>query len=437
MKTVLIEKDKIGGVALNTGNIPSKALLESAHMLDQIRQASKYGLKQGAFAPDWPEMVKRARIAAERMSKGITLLLGRKKVEVIKGTAILQSHSRVEVASPEGERIIEARDVIYAGGVAPKSLPGVKFESGRIINPRTVLDLPGIPRKLVIYGAGAIGVEYACLFSALDTQVVLVSLGGNILPGLDEEVSQAIERILISRNINIITSARMEGISRIRNKYHYFLDTPEGSIKEIADVCLINAGVSSLLRGTGLRRIGVGVRKDGSIKVDDHMRSSVAGVYAVGDCIGPPLSAAAAAVEGLCAAETIGGVDRPGVSYSNLPSCIYCRPEVASVGLTEKEAVSSGYKVKTGKVYFVSNGKAATVGEKEGFVKLVVDTDTDKILGAHIVGLCASELIGQVVLCMEAGITAQRISEIVHAQPTLSEVLVEAAGVASGTSVYG
>jgi len=435
MKTVVVERERLGGVCLNWGCIPTKALLESARLLDEMRRADEFGLVCRNPEPDWKAVVKRSRAAAARMTKGVEFLLKKKHVEVTEGTASFETPTRIEVTGKDGKQEIDAKNVILATGAAPRPLPGLEPDGQRIITYREALVLPEVPPRLLIIGAGAIGVEFAYLFSVMGSRVTPVEMMENVLPNEDAEVSRLVERKFRKRGIAVHTSSRVSGVDRDRDPWLYTIEGPNRSEELQAEVCLVAVGVQADIEGLGMEKVGLTL-DGGFLQVDDHMRTNVPGVWAIGDCTGPPLLAHAASHEGICAIETIAGLQHPGVNRDNVPACTYCHPQVASVGLTEQQAREAGHKVKVGKAFFLANGRAVAGGETDGLVKFVVDGEDDRVLGVHIVGPGAPELIGEVVLGRELEATARRFATTIHAHPTLSEALMEAAGAASGEGIH-
>ncbi len=437
MKTVLIARKDLAGISLRRSRLPTMSLIESAHVIDISRQASAFGLKQAEPKPDWPAVVKRARTVSNLISKGGEITLAKWKAAVIKGSASLKDANHVKIATADGEDLtVEAENVVIATGAEPKPYPGVEFERGKIISPREVIDLDRIPRRVLIIGGNAISLEFAYVFQAMDSQVTIVESRSGILEAMDEDIIRTISRIFKQRGIRIQTSSRLTGIDRSRDVWHYFIDTGEGPADLYADICIVNIGRVASVKHLGLESLGMEL-DEGFIAVDDHMRTSIPGIYAVGDCAGPPLLAQAALLEGACAAETMAGQESSGISYENMPSCIYCHPEVATVGISEETAAESGYDFKIGKSYFSANDRAVARGMKDGLVKLIVNRDTERILGAHVVGTGAPELIGQIVIGRKLDMTAGVLAGTSQPHPSLSEAFTEAANAVTGKSVFG
>jgi dihydrolipoamide dehydrogenase len=453
LKTAIVERDRIGGICLNWGCIPTKALLESARLLDEMRHASEFGLSCNSPSPDWAAIIKRSRGAAEKMSKGVEYLLKKNKIDVHTGFASFESATRLKVTpsltppvgslekkapTPKGEAgkatFIDAMNIILATGARPRPLPGLEFDGKNIVGAYQAMVLPELPKRMLIVGAGAIGVEFAWFYSVMGTQVTLVELMDQVLPIEDAEVATLIERTFSKRGIDIHTGSKVTGYKKGKDGRVYTIEGKNG--KEVtADVCLVATGVMGNTENLNLEAAGITLER-GFFKVDDHMRTNVKGIYAIGDCAGAPLLAHAASHEGICAAETIAGQPNSGISHDNVPGCTYCHPQIASVGLTEKKAREAGLDVKIGKYLFRANGRAVAGGEIDGFVKFVVDGKYGEVLGVHIIGPGAPELIGEVVLGREFELTAGSFARTIHAHPTLSEAIMEAAGDSLGEAIH-
>ena len=431
LKTILIEKDRLGGVCLNWGCIPTKAMLESARLLDLMRRSAEFGIAGGSPEPDWQAIVKRSRAAADRMSKGVEALLKKSQVEVAQGTASFEAPLKIKIAGAAGERSVESRNVIIATGARPNALPGFPFDGRHIISSYEAMVLPEIPKRLLIIGAGAVGVEFAWLYSVMGSEVTLVELLENVLPQSDEDVSRLVERSFQKRGIKVFTGARVTDVNRNREPWRYKVTDGKKAVDVDADVCLVAVGVHANIDDLNLEKIGVTVG-NGFIKVNNYMRTTLSGIWAIGDCNGPPLLAHAASSEGVCAVETIAGIPNPGVNRDNVPGCVYCHPTVASVGITERETKEAGRKFKVGKAFFVANGYAQAAGDTDGFVKFIVGREYHDVLGVHIVGPGAPELIAEVVLGRVMEVTAREFAATIHSHPTLSETVMEAAAAAVG-----
>jgi len=440
LKTAVVERDKVGGICLNWGCIPTKSLLETARLLDEMRHADEFGLVCTDPKPNWEKIVKRSRGAAEKMSKGVEYLLKKNKIDVHVGFASFETPNKLTVENSAGSsadlnrHYLEAKNIIIATGARPRALPGFEFDKVNIVGAYDAMVLPEIPKRMLVIGAGAIGVEFAYFYSVMGSQVTLVELMDQIVPIEDAEVATTLERSFVKHGIEVHTGSKVTSIKKGKDGWTYTIEGKKG--KEIvADVCLVATGVQANTEKLNLDKIGVALER-GFVKVDDHMRTNVPGTYAIGDCAGAPLLAHVASHEGICAAETIAGHAHPGISHANVPGCTYCHPQIGSVGLTEKKARESGYDVKTGKYLFRANGRAVAAGETDGFVKFVIDKKYGEVLGVHIIGPGAPELIGEVVLGREFELTAESFAHTIHAHPTLSEAIMEAAGDALGEAIH-
>ncbi len=435
-RTALVERESVGGVCLNWGCIPTKALLESARMLDEARNSKRFGITCSDPVPDWHAIIKRSRVASTRMTKGVEYLLKKNQIDLLKGSAALLSSNTVEIKSNEDSMAVKADNVILATGARARSIPGLEFDGKRIISYREAMILPEIPKRLLIIGAGAIGIEFAYFFNIMGAEVTLVEMLDRIAPLEDIEVTNLLTRLLSKRGIAIHASSRVTGIKNdVENSLYFNIDGFKKTTEIKVDKCLVAAGVTANIENIGLEKVGIETDR-GFVKVDDRMRTNVPGVYAIGDCAGPPMLAHVASHEGILAADAIADLPGQAIDRTNIPSCTYCNPHIASVGLTEAQAVDQGYKFKIGKYLFRTNGRAVAGEEMDGFVKLIVDGDTDRLIGAHIIGPGAPELISEIVLAREHNLTARQIASTIHAHPTFSEAVMEAAADANGESIH-
>jgi len=435
-KVAVVERENLGGVCLNWGCIPTKALLESARLLDEMRNAKSFGLQCETPAPDWKAVIKRSRLASTRMSKGVEFLMKKNKIDVIKGSGEFNAPGKLSVQMSEGVEELEADNFIIATGARSRSLPGFDFDGKKIISSKEAMILPENPKSMLVIGAGAIGVEFAYFYSVMGCKVTLVELMDQVVPVEDKEIATTLERLFTKRGIDVHTSSKVTNIKKKKTgAYTYTIEGNKGETTVDADVCLVAVGVQPNTDDLGLDKIGVETDR-GFVKVDDHHRTNVPGVFAIGDVAGPPLLAHVASHEGICAAETISGLEVPGIDHSNVPGCTYCHPQIASVGISEAKAKETGHEIKTGKYLFRANGRAVAGGETDGFVKFVVDSKYNEVLGVHIIGPGAPELIGEVVLGREFELTAEDFAKTMHAHPTLSEAVMEAAGDALGEAIH-
>ncbi len=434
-KVAIVERDRLGGVCLNWGCIPTKALLKIAERYEFLREADEWGFQVGEFTVDWDKVIERSRSAADKLSGGVRFLLKKNKIDVLVGTAKFLSANRLDVETQDGTHTeITTTHTIIATGARPAILPGVEADGERIITSKEAMVLREKPESLTVIGAGAIGLEFAYFYTSFACRVHLVEYFPNILPSGDEDVCRALARSFEKRGVEITTGAKVESVVRRGDSTLTTIDV-DGEKREIeADAALVAIGVRANIDGLGLERIGVRTDR-GAITVDGHCETSVKGVYAIGDVNGPPALAHVASAEGLQAIHHLAGKDPEPIDRSCIPACIYCQPQVASVGMTEKEAREDGREVKIGRFPFTANGKAVAIGETEGFVKLIADEASGEILGAHIIGPEATEMIAELTVGKQAELTLHDIHGTIHAHPTLSESVLEAAADWCGEAV--
>jgi dihydrolipoamide dehydrogenase len=421
---VLIEKSLLGGTCLNWGCIPTKALLACAEAMETIREAGDYGIKVGDPVPDLKAMVERKEKISEQLRNGIGQLLKANKVEVVKGTARLTSPNQVAVETEGGSKTIETEKVIIATGSEPARLPTFDFDKPAILTSTEGLELTEIPKAMIIVGSGVVGSEFATIYNALGTKVTMVELMARILPTEDERISQQMKRILNKKGIEILTETTIDEMVEYRPD-GVKAKLSNGEILE-ADKLLVSIGRSLNSANLGLEEAGVELGKRGEIVVDEHMETNVSGVYAIGDVVGGILLAHVASFEGICAAENAMGMESA-MNYNVVPACIFTEPEIASVGLTPAKAEEKGIEIKVGRFMFGGLGKALAMGKGQGFIQLVVDAPTDKIIGCQIMSAHASDLIHELALAIQVGVTARDIGKTVHAHPSLAEAVMEAA----------
>jgi dihydrolipoamide dehydrogenase len=429
LSTALVESDRLGGICLNWGCIPTKSLLRSADIYEQTRRAGEFGVAVDNIGFDWRGIIERSRRISNRFSDGISLLMGKNNITVFFGKALLVGGKKIVVEGDNGITI-SANYIIFATGAHPRNLLGIAIDRASILSYREAMTLEERPESIVIIGAGAVGVEFACFFNTFGTQVTLIEVLDNILPGLDEEVTKRLKSLLRNAGITVMTSTAVTGVAVSGNQCS--VSTVSSGMIE-AEKVLLAAGVSGNIDGIGLGEAGV-VCKNGFIQVDSSCRTSVDGIWAVGDCIGLPLLAHAASYEAECAVEAILGRDmrRSDVLF---PFCVYSKPNAAGIGLTERAAHEAGYDTAIGRCPFRINGIAAALGEPEGFVKVVIDRKSGKILGAHILGVSAPEVLQEIVLAMQAEIPADILLKTVHPHPSLSEAVQEAVAGALGRPI--
>ncbi len=426
LKTACVEgRDTLGGTCLNVGCIPSKALLHSSHMLHEAEHNfAKMGLKGKSPSVDWKEMLAYKDDVIAQNTKGIEFLFKKNKIDWLKGWGSVPEAGRVKV----GDEVHEARNIILAPGSEPASLPGVEVDEKIVVTSTGALELGKIPKKMVVIGAGVIGLELGSVYARLGSEVTVIEFLDAITPGMDAEVQKTVQRMLKKQGLKFIMGAAVQKTETTKSKakVHYKLRKDDSEHVLDADVVLVSTGRKPYLEGLGLDALGVALNERGQIKTDDHWQTNIKGIYAIGDAITGPMLAHKAEDEGMACAEVIAG-NHGHVNYGVIPGVIYTHPEVASVGKTEQELKEEGRAYKVGKFSFVGNARAKAVFAGEGFVKILADQETDRILGAHIIGPAAGDLIHEVCVAMEFGASAQDLALTCHAHPTYSEAVREAA----------
>lgn len=436
LKVAVVEKAELGGVCLNWGCIPTKALLKSANVFEYILHAKDYGIEVKNAKVDLPGMVKRSRDVAAGMSKGVQFLLKKNKIDQIPGFGKLKKGGKVEVTDEAGKKTdYEAKHIIVATGGRSRELPNLKIDGKKIIGYREAMVLLKQPKKMVVVGSGAIGVEFAYFYNSIGTEVTIVEFLPNVVPVEDVEVSKALEKSFKKAGMTIHTSSEVTAVDTKGKGCVATVKTPTGEIKIEADVVLSAVGVSTNLEGIGLEDIGVKTDK-GKVVVDDFYKTNVPGVYAIGDIVKGPALAHVASAEGIICVEKITGHNPEPLNYNNLPGCTYCSPEIASVGYTEEAAKKAGFQVKVGKFPFTASGKAKAAGASDGFVKVIFDAKYGEFLGAHFIGANVTEMIAEVVVARKLETTGHEIIKSVHPHPTMSEAIMEAAAAAYGEVIH-
>ncbi|MBI4594623.1 MAG: dihydrolipoyl dehydrogenase [Candidatus Rokubacteria bacterium] len=425
------EDDRAGGVCLNWGCIPTKALLRNAEVVHLFGRAGDFGIRVDKYEADYAEAVRRSRAVADRMAKGVEYLFRKNTITLVPGRGALTSPTAVDVKGAAGTDTIEARAVILATGSAPKSLPGVVIDETLVISSNGAVRQERRPQSLIVIGAGAVGMEFADIYAAYGTQVTILEALPRVVPIEDEEVSTQLARSFTRRGIALKTGVKVDSVAP--GGAGVIVETDAGRLE--AEQVLMAVGRAAKVAGLGLEALGVKVER-GFVSVSPRMETSVTGVYAIGDLAGPPLLAHKAMAEGVIAAEAIAGRDPHPLDYSNVPSCTYCRPQVASIGLTEARARENGREVSIGKFPFTASGKAVALGETEGLVKVVADKATGEILGVHILGAEATELIHEFAVGRTLEATLEEIIHTIHAHPTLSEAAFEATLAALGQAIH-
>ena len=430
MKVGVVEKENLGGVCLNWGCIPTKALLKSAQVFEYINHAQDYGINVKDFSVDFPGMIKRSRDVAQGMSKGIEFLFRKNKIDHIPGNGKIKPGKKVEVKDDKGQLNTYAADhIIIATGGRSRELPSMPIDNEKIIGYRKAMVLDKQPESMVIVGSGAIGVEFAYFYNSIGTKVTLVEYLPNIVPVEDEEVSKQLERSFKKAGIKVMTSSEVTNVDTKGKKCKLTVKTKKGEEKLESDIVLSAVGIATNVEGIGLEDVGVLVEK-GKVKIDDFYRTNIPGVYAIGDIVYGPALAHVASAEGIVCVEKIAGVNPEPIDYNNIPGCTYCQPEIASVGFSEKAAREAGYEIKVGKFPYSASGKASAAGSKEGFVKVIFDAKYGEWLGAHMIGANVTELIAEVVAARKLETTGHEIIKSIHPHPTMSEAVMEAAAAA-------
>jgi dihydrolipoamide dehydrogenase len=436
LKTAIIEKESLGGVCLNWGCIPTKALLKSAEVFEYINHAADYGIKVSGSEVDFESMIKRSRTVADGMSKGVQFLMRKNKIDVVAGTGKLKGKGMVEVSASNGTtQELTAKHIILATGGRSRELPSLKQDGKKVIGYRQAMVLPKKPESMVVVGSGAIGIEFAYFYNAMGTKVTVVEFLDNIVPLEDEEISKQLARILKKQGINIMTSSNVESVDTSGDLCRVHVKTPSGSEDLEAEIVLSAVGISTNLEGIGLEETGVKTDK-GKVLVDDFYRTNIEGIYAIGDIVKGQALAHVASAEGITCVEKIAGLNPGPINYNNIPGCTYCSPEIASVGYTEKAAKEAGYEIKVGKFPFSASGKASAAGAKDGFVKLIFDAKYGEFLGAHMMGHNVTEMIAEVVTARKLEATGHEIIKSIHPHPTMSEAVMEAAADAYGEVIH-
>lgn len=441
-KVVVVEKEHLGGICLNWGCIPTKALLKSAQVYGYLQHATEYGLEVSGLKVDFQKVIARSRGVADKMSKGVQFLMKKNKIEVINGFGRLKSPNQVEVHSPSGQvSVISAQHIILATGARAKSLPNIPVDGKKVISYKEALNLPTQPKELVVMGSGAIGVEFAYFYHSIGTKVTLVEYLPRLVPNEDEDISKELERMYKKYGIEVLTSAAVESATPTATGVSVRVKTAEGLRTLEADLLLCAVGVQANIEGIGLENLGIKVDK-GRVVVNDYYETNQAGVYAIGDIVHGPALAHVASKEAEICVEQIAfklgkSKHKPQpLDYGNIPGCTYCSPEIASVGYTEKQAIEKGYQVKVGKFPFSASGKASAAGHNEGFVKVVFDAKYGEWLGAHMIGANVTEMITEATLGRKLETTYQEVLDTIHPHPTMNEAIMEAVAQAYGQVIH-
>ncbi len=430
MKVGVVERAELGGICLNWGCIPTKALLKSAQVFDYIQHAADYGVSVGNSKADIHEMVKRSRGVAEGMSKGIQFLLKKNKIDHIAGFGKLKGGTTLEVTDAEGKKTdLTAKNIIMALGARSRELPNLKQDGKKVIGYREAMTLDQQPKKMVVVGSGAIGAEFAYFYHTIGTEITIVEYMPRIVPFEDEDVSKALTRSFKKSGIKVKTSSEVTAVDTSGAGCKVSIKTKTGEETIDCDVVLSAVGIQANIEDCGLEDAGVIIDK-GRIKVDDYYATNIPNIYAIGDCIAGPALAHVASAEGIICVEKLAGENPEPLDYGNIPGCTYCSPEISSVGYTEKAAIEAGYEIKVGKFPFSASGKASAAGAKDGFVKLIFDAKYGELLGGHMIGANVTEMIAEIVAIRKLETTGHELIKTVHPHPTMSEAVMEAAAAA-------
>lgn len=437
MKVAIVERAELGGICLNWGCIPTKALLKSANVFEYLNHAADYGIKiDGSTSADFGAMVKRSRDVANGMSKGVQFLMKKNKIEVIAGSGKVKPGKKVEVTGADGKATIyEAKHIILATGARSRELPNLKQDGKKVIGYREAMSMPQQPKSMIVVGSGAIGVEFAYFYAAVGTKVTVVEFLPNIVPLEDEEVSKQLERSFKKAGIDVMTNASVESVDTSGTGCKVKIKTKDGEKTMECDVVLSAVGIAANIENLGLEDVGIATDK-GRVIVNKWYETNIPGYYAIGDCIPTPALAHVASAEGITCVEKIMGMHVDPIDYKNIPGCTYCAPEIASVGYTEKAAKEAGYEIKVGKFPFSASGKAKAAGAADGFVKLVFDAKYGELLGAHMIGANVTEMIAEIVVARKLETTGHEMIKSIHPHPTMSEAIMEAAAAAYGEVIH-
>ncbi|HRG26865.1 MAG TPA: dihydrolipoyl dehydrogenase [Chitinophagales bacterium] len=436
LKTAIVERAELGGICLNWGCIPTKALLKSAQVFEYMKHAADYGITVSDAKADFAGMVKRSRDVAGGMSKGVQFLMKKNKIDIIEGNGVVKPGKAVEVTDATGaKKMVSAKHIIIATGARSKDLPTMKQDGKKIIGYREAMSLATQPKKLVVVGAGAIGVEFAYFYNSIGTQVTIVEFMDRLVPVEDEEVSKELARNFKKQGITIMTSSAVESVDTSGEGCKVKVKTAKGEEILECDIVLSAAGVVANIENIGLETVGIKTDK-GKIVVDKYYKTNVDGYYAIGDVTPGPALAHVASAEGITCVEAIAGHHPEGIDYGNIPGCTYCSPEIASVGMTEAAAKAAGYELKIGKFPFTASGKAKAGGNAEGFIKVIFDAKYGEFLGAHMIGANVTEMIAEVVVARKLETTGHEIIKAIHPHPTMSEAIMEAAAAAYGEVIH-
>lgn len=435
LKTAIVEKESLGGVCLNWGCIPTKALIKSAQVFEYIQHAEDYGISVNDVKHDFNKVIKRSRDVAQDMSKGVNFLMKKNKIDVIMGYGKVLSGKKVEVKRDDSTKILSAKNIIIATGGRSRELPYLKQDGKKIIGYREAMNLPKQPKSILIVGSGAIGVEFAYFYNAMGSKVTIMEYLPNIVPNEDIEVSKALESTFKKKGIEIHTSTEVTNVDTSGKACVVSFKNSKGDLKIDCDIVLSAVGVSTNLDNLGLEALGIKAEND-RVVVDDFYKTTAPGYFAIGDIVHGPALAHVASAEGIICVEGIAGHNPEPLDYNNIPGCTYCSPEVASVGMSEKQALDAGHEIKVGKFPFSASGKASAAGAKEGFVKMIYDAKYGELLGAHMIGSNVTEMIAEIVAVRKLETTGMELLKTIHPHPTMSEAIMEATAAAYGEVIH-
>jgi dihydrolipoamide dehydrogenase len=435
-KVAIVEKENLGGICLNWGCIPTKALLKSAQVYDYLKHVDEYGLKAEAIDKDFGAVIKRSRNVADGMSKGVQFLMKKNNIEVIDGFGKLKTGNKVEVTDTEGKVTEYSADhIIIATGARSRELPNLPQDGKKVIGYREAMSLPSQPKKMIVVGSGAIGVEFAHFYNAMGTEVTIVEFLPNLVPLEDVEVSKQFERSFKKSGIKVMTSSSVESVDTSGNGVKAVVKTKKGEEILEADIVLSAVGIKSNIENIGLEDVGIVTDRD-KIIVNDFYQTNIPGYYAIGDVVPGPALAHVASAEGITCVEKIAGLHTEAIDYGNIPGCTYATPEIASVGMTEAQALEKGYQLKIGKFPFSASGKAKAAGTPDGFVKVIFDAKYGEWLGCHMIGAGVTDMIAEAVLGRKLETTGHEVLKTIHPHPTMSEAVMEAVADAYGEVIH-
>jgi dihydrolipoamide dehydrogenase len=435
-KVAVIEKESLGGICLNWGCIPTKALLKSAQVFDYLKHASDYGLTVSSFDKDFPAVIQRSRNVAQGMSKGVTFLMKKNKIDVINGFGKVKPGKKIDVTDKDGKVTEYSADhIIIATGARSRELPNLPQDGVKVIGYRQAMSLPIQPKKMIVVGSGAIGVEFAHFYNSMGTEVTIVEFMPNVVPVEDEDISKQMEKSLKKAGINVMTNSSVERIDTSGNGVKAYVKTAKGEEVLEADILLSAVGIKTNIENIGLEEVGIATDRD-KILVNDYNQTNIPGYYAIGDVTPGQALAHVASAEGINCVEKIAGLHVDPIDYGNVPGCTYATPEIASVGMTEKQAKEKGYELKIGKFPFSASGKAQASGNSDGFVKVIFDAKYGEWLGCHMIGAGVTDMIAEAVVARKLETTGHEILKSIHPHPTMSEAVMEAVADAYGEVIH-